>query len=936
MVQTDNKKTVFSISKNFVFEYKTSNENWKLKLTEDSLDESGNLNIKQGFVAILGESGSGKSTLMSVLSGFEKLSDDQKENISFYQGDEKKSFASQDLEKHRENSFGYIFQRCYESKPLSAIDNVALPLFIKQHSNKSVKYCEKLLESVNLDELANKSANELSGGQLTRIGILRGFAQRAEVLFADEPANNLDSQNADRILELLDNWVKKTNNTVIMVTHDLEHALKFADQIIILKSNGKEAGEIIFQKIRTEKEKKQEDKKQERQEIEDRLKIEETFKDFPEQPATNPPKKHHQYLWFLSKISLKNITSKADGSRTISTITLLAFISLFFIFFSGNQIVSWLTKTDELKNSTSFLRRFEIRVLEPHYLSEEIQNSISELSAGKVRKWIAQKINKGIEEITESSAKNRFLSPAQVLCKNQKYDQICDKNSANLINPEKWPINDNLISILQDYSRYLSDTIKSNLLNTDINIKKLKIAEKNMHDVIRLAEFLIDISQIDDFEKVATVYPRWDSAPQFIRKDGTPLNISTGIIWLDHQDPFFRDPRLKYLVNSDFEFESKDDQGIIIDKETLVDDLGYDLKANEVKIYYDNGEHACIPVRAIVERIPGGNYHALTTFGFGEKIRSSSQHCEDKKKFYQLHISLNPKIAAKYDFKTIWYKFNETGNKDEYGNFITDYSFVSDNTYEIYCDYKYAKTMSEWEIWIEKNLLSDKNGFELNFENTWEVLKEKEKEPPYRVGTVYAVSKNAVRALGEFLSGAYREDPRKNWKIEAYGYENKIKFAKQSETLLSSIKTIGIFLFLGLFVLFLSTNMLINVRNKATEIAIFRAMGGSVFSILYIFNLQVLMILIAAAFFAILIVSVLIPFARSIFITNIIHSIWKNIDEQREAITAISNGDILSIIAINQQVIVSSIVCVFVIVSIAVLYVRYSPKYAVSKILKER
>ena len=97
-------------------------------------------------------------------------------------------------------------------------------------------------------------------------------------------------------------------------------------------------------------------------------------------------------------------------------------------------------------------------------------------------------------------------------------------------------------------------------------------------------------------------------------------------------------------------------------------------------------------------------------------------------KFYQLHISLNPKIAAKYDFKTIWYKFNETGNKDEYGNFITDYSFVSDNTYEIYCDYKYAKTMSEWEIWIEKNLLSDKNGFELNFENTWEVLKEKEKD----------------------------------------------------------------------------------------------------------------------------------------------------------------------------------------------------------------
>jgi putative ABC transport system ATP-binding protein len=934
MPESENKKNVFSINKDFVFEYKKGSffsqktaGNWELRVSPQSVDESNQLNVKQGFVAILGESGSGKSTLMSVLSGFEKLPESRKGEILFIDAGAQKDILEKDFAKYKEESFGYVFQRCYESKPLSAIDNVALPLFIKEHSDESVQYCEELLESANLEGIGKKNANELSGGQLTRIGILRGFAQNPKILFADEPTNNLDPQNALRIMRMLRSWIENKKGTVIMITHYLEHALEFADQIIILKSKGQDKGEIVFQRCKTDNNWTLE---QER-EIRAKLETEESFKGFPE-PRTDVKPKYRRYLSFLSKIAVKNITSKADGSRTVSLITFIAFLSLFFIFFSGNQIVSWLTKIDELKNSTSFLRRFEIRVMDPDYLSQEIQNTINDLTVREVRQWLAAKINKELEEIAEKSAKYGFSSPPEVLC-NSKNRSICEENAGKLINPETWIAqSEDVISILQEYSRYLHDTITENTVNPDINLKQVKYAEKNFHDVVRLTEFFIDVSKTDDLVKTGRVYPRWDSAPQFVKKDGIPMGLTTGLLWLDYNDPFFDDPRLKYLTNSDFRFKSENDPGIIIDKETLADELDYDLKTEEVKIYYDTGEHACIPVKAVVERIPGGNYHALSTFGFGEKIRSSSQHCDDKKKFYQFHI----KLSERYDFAEIWDEFNKKGNKDEYGNLITDFAKISDNSYEIYCEYKYAKTKSGWEKWVIENLLLIKNDFELLFENSWEVVKEKEKEPPYRQGTVYAASKNCVPALGEFLCNAYREDPKKGWKIESYGYESKIKFAKQSEMLLSSIKNMGISLFLGLFILFLSTNMLINVRNKATEIAIFRAMGGTVLSILYIFNLQVLMILVSAAFLALIALYAIIPLGRSIFIENVIYSIWENIDEQREAIQVVSNENLWSVFATNQAVILSSIGCVLFVVSIAVLYVRYSRHYAVAKILKER
>lgn len=962
---------VFSIDKNFTYTYKDfgifeklfgyfskdRSQRWKLRLNLRDADKLADLHIKRGFVAIMGESGAGKSTLISILSGFEKLSSEQKRMIVYHYDKGQTSYSSKNFKKIKKDGFGYIFQRCHESKPLSAIDNVALPLFIKRYSKKSVyEYCMNLFAYLNLDKKLTKApANELSVGQLTRVGILRGIAQAPNVLFADEPQNNLDKENAIQILEALKWWKDETKGAVIMITHHIEHALKYADQIILLRFDKNEnVSEIIYEKNKPAEGWDERDKR----EIYGRLKIE--MPDKCKLPKLAEKKQLHicQNLFFLTKIAIKNITTKADASRTISIITLLGFLLVFFIYFSGNHMVSWFTKINELKNNSSYLRRIEILVSHPPGLSYEVEKAINELNAGMVAQWLRAKIVSEMSEITKCSTENGFLAPGEVLCKNgslvlrkgltdywplsifykrKALTCMMDSNK-NLSISEILDTRDHrIIDALQEYSHYLSNTIQQSVLNEDINIRNMRSTEKRFYNLVRLVEFLADMWKIEDTIGIAVVYPMFESGPEFVKKNGERCNRTTTMRWLDANDPFFDDPGFKYIVNGDFRFQSNDDEGIIIDKETLVDVLGYSLKADEVKIFYGNGEQACIPVKAVVECMPhGGKYHVLTTPGFGEKIRSETHHCEDKKKFYQVKIT----NRTNHDFLTRWHSFNEKRNQDEYGNLIMNVTKLSENSFEISCDYGHAMTKFEWEEWIQNNLISLKNNFDLTFHHTWEVTEPRENPPPKEQGTVYTISKDAIRALGLFLTEAYRDNPQKKWRIYAHGYEDKIKFAQQSETILSSIESGMSKVFGALFLLFLSTNMLINIRNKAPEIAIFRAMGGSVLGILYIFNVQILIILGIAVCFALPLVCLVVPFARTIFANNVIYMIWKNMDEQREAMAAISGDkffdNLLVIFHINRSVIACSILCVIVVVSVMVLWVRFHPQYGISQVLREK
>jgi len=592
---------VFTIDRRFVFRYKKNRLFKKLRSISNNTDQpewqlliknDNHIEITKGFVAVLGESGAGKSTLVSILSGFEKLSRKSAENITYLHRKKGINYDSSQIKKIQKEDFGFIFQRCYESKSLNAADNISMPLFNKFYSAQSIRqYCRRLLESLHLSHVSHSPANELSGGQLTRIGILRGIAQTPQVIFADEPANNLDEQNAGLILKILQNWMEQTDGTVIMVTHHLEHAFKFADQIIVLQSTSENSGEIVYQKVKSG----QEWSATEKQEIRDLLDIKENRKktQFPK-PPTSTQKSFLGYLLFLLKVSWANISSKADGSRTISSITLCSFFLLFFIAFSGNLILQWFTQMDNKKNNAAYLRQFEISVAHPPGLSNHIQDKISQTKVKDVRLWLANKINKTYRQLDRLSSELDLKQPHYFLNNTRS-----EFNFAQFVSEK--PLNQ-LIDRFKEYGYYLSAFIKNNPLST-VHMKKVKSTEKISHKLIRYAEFYLDLSPLEATSKICEVYPRWESGPEFVKKNGERRNLTTTMRWLDYQDPFFDDPRLTYLKHKNFRFQSNKDEGIIIDIETLVHDLGYDINDDEIKVLYGNKEKACVPVKAVVERM---------------------------------------------------------------------------------------------------------------------------------------------------------------------------------------------------------------------------------------------------------------------------------------------------------------------------------------------
>ncbi|HSE29065.1 MAG TPA: ABC transporter ATP-binding protein [Candidatus Saccharimonadales bacterium] len=180
------------------------------------------LNIKRGeSIAILGKSGSGKSTLMHVLAALDRVNSGE---INFdkiaYQ-----DMSAKKLDKLRSGKFGFIFQQFFLNGRETVLENVMLPLKIAGTSRGDRKArATQALEEVDLLDKINNKAINLSGGQKQRVAIARAIVNEPEVIFADEPTGNLDSENGYRIVELLFRLNKQKDITLIIVTHDAELA----------------------------------------------------------------------------------------------------------------------------------------------------------------------------------------------------------------------------------------------------------------------------------------------------------------------------------------------------------------------------------------------------------------------------------------------------------------------------------------------------------------------------------------------------------------------------------------------------------------------------------------------------------------------------------------------------------------------------------------
>lgn len=199
------------------------------------------LNIEEGSsVAVLGKSGSGKSTLMHAISGLDKP---QKGRV-LIDGEDILRLKPRATDKFRAQKMGFIFQSFFVEGGESCYDNVSLALEtsgVARIGRK--KRIIEALEAVDLGDKIKSRAKDLSGGQKQRLAIARTIVGRPQILFADEPTGNLDSATSKVIEDLLFNYCKENNATLIIVTHDEDLAQK-CQRVIHIKDGKIESDSI--------------------------------------------------------------------------------------------------------------------------------------------------------------------------------------------------------------------------------------------------------------------------------------------------------------------------------------------------------------------------------------------------------------------------------------------------------------------------------------------------------------------------------------------------------------------------------------------------------------------------------------------------------------------------------------------------------------------
>ncbi|MEU1532487.1 ABC transporter ATP-binding protein [Streptomyces fagopyri] len=180
------------------------------------------------FTAIMGPSGSGKSTLMHCAAGLDTLS-----SGTAYIGDtELGTLDDRRLTLLRRDHVGFVFQAFNLIPTLTVAENITLPLDLAG-TKASPEWIDALIDVVGLRERLHHRPAELSGGQQQRVAVARAFAGRPDVVFADEPTGNFDSRAGAEVLDLLGDAVRRTNRTVVMVTHD-PVAAAHADEVVFL------------------------------------------------------------------------------------------------------------------------------------------------------------------------------------------------------------------------------------------------------------------------------------------------------------------------------------------------------------------------------------------------------------------------------------------------------------------------------------------------------------------------------------------------------------------------------------------------------------------------------------------------------------------------------------------------------------------------------
>ena len=191
------------------------------------------IDIKKGeVVAIVGPSGAGKTTLLQILGTLDKAnsSDELKINDTNING-----LSDRSLSKFRNSHIGFIFQFHQLLPEFTALENVCIPGFIAgKNKNDTEKEAKEILEFLGLGHRMQHKPSELSGGEQQRVAVARSLINRPDVIFADEPSGNLDTESSKNLHELFFTLRDEYDQTFVIVTHNMDLA-NMADRKLEMK-----------------------------------------------------------------------------------------------------------------------------------------------------------------------------------------------------------------------------------------------------------------------------------------------------------------------------------------------------------------------------------------------------------------------------------------------------------------------------------------------------------------------------------------------------------------------------------------------------------------------------------------------------------------------------------------------------------------------------
>lgn len=186
---------------------------------------------KKETITIMGPSGSGKSTLLHILGTLDKPDSGEliinQSNIQ--------NLKEEKLAKLRSKEIGFIFQFHHLLPEFTAYENVLIPTQILGNTDEKLQHADELFDYIGLNERKDHYPSQLSGGERLRVAVMRALINNPAIVFADEPTGNLDSENADRLLQLFKNISNDFNQSLIITTHNKEVA-KLGEKKLFLEN----------------------------------------------------------------------------------------------------------------------------------------------------------------------------------------------------------------------------------------------------------------------------------------------------------------------------------------------------------------------------------------------------------------------------------------------------------------------------------------------------------------------------------------------------------------------------------------------------------------------------------------------------------------------------------------------------------------------------